>query len=94
VRRAEGGSALDGAAAAPLFSARESEIVALIALGFEDKQIAAILGISRRTVRTHLERLFDDLQIHSRAAAVALWMTDHRPLAVGNTSDLRRSTTE
>lgn len=93
MRRAEGGAALDGAAAAPLFSARESEIVALIALGFEDKQIAAMLGISRRTVRTHLERLFDDLQIHSRAAAVALWMTDHRP-AVGNTSDLRRSTTE
>jgi len=79
VRRAEGGAALDGAAAAPLFSARESEIVALIALGFEDKQIAAKLGISPRTVRTHLERLFDDLQIHSRAAAVALWMTDRVP---------------
>ena len=85
---------LDGAAVAPLFSARESEIVALIALGFEDKQIAAMLGISRRTVRTHLERLYLDLQIHSRAAAVALWMTDHRPLGVGNTSDLPRSTTE
>lgn len=68
----------NGSAAAPLFSARESEIVELIALGLEDKQIAARLGISPRTVRTHLERLFDDLQIHSRAAAVALWMTDHR----------------
>lgn len=68
-----------GAAAAPLFSARESEIVELIALGFEDKQIAAMLGISQRTVRTHLERLFDDLQIHSRAAAVAFWLTSHRP---------------
>lgn len=79
VRRAEGGSASDVAAAVPPhFSARESEIVGLIALGLEDKQIAARLGISRRTVRTHLERLFDDLQVHSRAAAVALWMTDHR----------------
>ncbi|MDQ2913014.1 MAG: LuxR C-terminal-related transcriptional regulator [Chloroflexota bacterium] len=80
MRQAEGGGAAsDGATATPLFSARESEIVGLIALGFEDKQIAAMLGISQRTVRTHLERLFDDLQIHSRAAAVALWMTRHRP---------------
>jgi DNA-binding NarL/FixJ family response regulator len=77
MRQAEDRSASGGAAAAPLFSARESEIVELIALGFENKQIAARLGISQRTVRTHLERLFEDLQIHSRAAAVALWMTDH-----------------
>jgi len=75
----ERGSASNRPAAAPLFSTRESEIVELIALGLEDKQIAARLGISRRTVRTHLERLFDDLQIHSRAAAVALWLTSHRP---------------
>ncbi|HEV8656618.1 MAG TPA: LuxR C-terminal-related transcriptional regulator [Candidatus Limnocylindria bacterium] len=74
MRQAEGRSASDEGSAAPLFSARESEIVELIALGFGDKQIAARLGISQRTVRTHLERLFDDLQIRSRAAAVALWM--------------------
>jgi DNA-binding NarL/FixJ family response regulator len=78
MRQGGGGSRPDGAAAAPLFSTRESEIVELIALGFENKQIAAQLGISQRTVRTHLERLYHDLQVHSRAAAVALWMNDHR----------------
>jgi DNA-binding CsgD family transcriptional regulator len=78
MRQAEDRSVANGSAAGPLFSAREAEIVELIALGLGDKQIAARLGISRRTVRTHLERLFDDLKIHSRAAAVALWMTDHR----------------
>jgi DNA-binding CsgD family transcriptional regulator len=56
------------------FSPRESEIVRLIALGLEDKEIANTLGISRRTVRTHLERLFEDLDVHSRAAAVYLWL--------------------
>ncbi len=56
------------------FSPRESEIVRLIALGLEDKEIANRLGISRRTVRTHLERLFEDLDVHSRAAAVYLWL--------------------
>jgi two-component system nitrate/nitrite response regulator NarP len=78
MREREGGWTPEGASAASLFSARESEIVELIALGFGDKQIAARLGISRRTVRTHLERLFDDLQIHSRAAAVAVWLAGHR----------------
>jgi len=57
------------------FSGREAQIVELIALGCEDKEIASRLGISRRTVRTHLERLFSDLGVHSRAAAVAIWMS-------------------
>ena len=73
------GGVRGGATANGLFAAREAEIVELIALGFEDKQIAVQLGISRRTVRTHLERLFSDLEVHSRAAAVALWMTGGRP---------------
>jgi DNA-binding NarL/FixJ family response regulator len=72
------GGGLRGGTADRLFSTREAEIVELIALGFEDKEIAFRLGISRRTVRTHLERLFSDLEIHSRAAAVALWMTAGR----------------
>jgi len=60
------------------FSVREAQIVELIALGCEDKEIATRLGISRRTVRTHLERLFGDLGVHSRAAAVAIWMSTQR----------------
>jgi len=61
--------------AAYSFSRREAQIVELIALGCEDKEIAARLHISRRTVRTHLERLFGDLGVHSRAAAVAIWVS-------------------
>ena len=72
-------SAVDATRWASLGRPRDLAPKQIIALGFEDKQIAVHLGISRRTVRTHLERLFSDLEVHSRAAAVALWMTAGRP---------------
>jgi DNA-binding NarL/FixJ family response regulator len=50
---------------------REREILALLADGLANKQIAARLGISKNTVKTHLELLFDKLDVSSRAEAVA-----------------------
>ena len=50
---------------------REREILALLADGLGNKQIAARLGISTNTVKTHLELLFDKLEVSSRAEAVA-----------------------
>ncbi len=50
---------------------REREILALLADGLANKQIAARLGISANTVKTHLELLFDKLHVSSRAEAVA-----------------------
>jgi DNA-binding NarL/FixJ family response regulator len=55
---------------APL-SNREREILALLADGLINKQIAARLGISANTVKTHLELLFDKLGVATRAEAVA-----------------------
>jgi two-component system nitrate/nitrite response regulator NarL len=55
---------------APL-SNREREILALLADGLINKQIAARLGISTNTVKTHLELLFDKLGVTTRAEAVA-----------------------
>jgi DNA-binding NarL/FixJ family response regulator len=60
------------------FTARQQEIMALIASGLSDKQIAACLGLSPRTVRTHLERLFRNHALHSRTAAVAKWLQQSR----------------
>jgi DNA-binding NarL/FixJ family response regulator len=37
-----------------------------------NKQIAARLGISTSTVKTHLEELFERLDVASRAEAVAV----------------------
>jgi DNA-binding NarL/FixJ family response regulator len=60
-------------AAAPLepLSAREAQILALLAEGLVNKQIAARLGISRHTVKTHLAALFHKLGVSTRAEAVA-----------------------
>ncbi|HYV96475.1 MAG TPA: response regulator transcription factor [Gemmatimonadaceae bacterium] len=51
---------------------REREILSLLADGLGNKQIAARLGISPNTVKTHLEVLFDKLAVTSRAEAVAM----------------------
>jgi DNA-binding CsgD family transcriptional regulator len=53
-------------------SAREREILALLADGLGNKQIAARLGISTNTVKTHLELLFEKFNVSSRAEAVTM----------------------
>jgi two-component system, NarL family, response regulator YdfI len=64
-------AALDhDAASAPVLTRREREILALLADGFGNKQIAARLGISTNTVKTHLELLFDKLDVSTRTEAV------------------------
>lgn len=55
-------------------SPREEEILSLIADGFTDKEIAARLGMRRRTVRTHLERLYARHGLHNRAGALTVWL--------------------
>ena len=59
------------AAVGAVLSNREREILALLADGLVNKQIAARLGISTNTVKTHLELLFDKLGVATRAEAVA-----------------------
>jgi DNA-binding NarL/FixJ family response regulator len=58
------------AASAPVLTQRERQILALLADGFGNKQIAARLGISTNTVKTHLELLFDKLDVSTRTEAV------------------------
>ena len=48
-------------------SARERELVTLVAQGRTDAQIAAQLYISVRTVRTHLDRIRDKTGCRRRA---------------------------
>lgn len=51
---------------------REREVLELLADGLGNKQIAAQLGISTNTVKTHLEMLFEKLGVSSRAEAVGV----------------------
>ena len=52
-------------------SDRESEIIALVAKGRSNREIAATLFVSEATVKTHLAHAFDKLGVNDRAAAVA-----------------------
>jgi two-component system nitrate/nitrite response regulator NarL len=55
----------------PALSAREREVLALIAEGKSAPEIAARLVLSTATVRTHLQHLYGKLGVSERAAAVA-----------------------
>ena len=54
-----------------LLSARESEILGLLAGGASAPDIAARLHVSTATVKTHLHNLYEKLDVSDRAAAVA-----------------------
>jgi DNA-binding CsgD family transcriptional regulator len=51
---------------------REAEVVRLVALGRSNRDSAAALGISERTIGKHLERAFKKLGVSNRSAAAAL----------------------
>jgi len=52
-------------------SARELEVLRLVAQGRTSREIASSLTISQHTVRRHLENTFAKLGVNSRAAAIA-----------------------
>ena len=52
-------------------AAREREVLALVAKGTSNREIARELFISEATVKTHLSHLFTKLGVNDRAAAVA-----------------------
>jgi DNA-binding NarL/FixJ family response regulator len=52
-------------------SAREGEIILLIARGYKDTEIAASLGIATRTVHQHVSNALNKLGCHTRSEAVA-----------------------
>jgi DNA-binding NarL/FixJ family response regulator len=57
-------------------SAREREVLALVADGLPNKQIARKLDISEKTVKAHLTRIFQEIGVTDRTQA-ALWAREH-----------------
>ncbi|MCX4995655.1 response regulator transcription factor [Streptomyces longwoodensis] len=64
---------LVGQLGSPL-SAREAEIMDLIATGLNNHQIAAACFISEKTVKNHINRIFAKLHCTTRAEATAKWL--------------------
>ena len=54
-----------------ILSAREREVLLMMADGSSNRAIAAELGLSPKTVNRHVENIFGKLAVSSRAAAVA-----------------------
>lgn len=62
---------LRGTSDRPPLSAREQEVLRLVADGLSAPQIADTLVLSPATVRSHLQSLYEKLGVSDRAAAVA-----------------------
>ena len=54
-----------------MLSARESEVLRLVAEGLSNKEIAARLVLSEHTVHRHVANILVKLRLSSRAAAAA-----------------------
>jgi DNA-binding NarL/FixJ family response regulator len=65
-----------GGRPADALSRREKEVLRLVAQGLANKQIGRALGISERTVKAHLGRVFRQIGVVDRTSA-ALWARDH-----------------
>lgn len=53
-------------------SPRETEVLAFMALGLSNDQLAERLFVSQATIKTHVRRIFDKLLVKNRAEAVAI----------------------
>ncbi|MEV5313915.1 response regulator transcription factor [Streptomyces sp. NPDC052610] len=70
-------------------SAREVEIMDLIASGMTNQQIAATCFIAEKTVKNHINRIFAKLHSTSRAEAVAKWLGTASGLPSRGVGELR-----
>jgi DNA-binding CsgD family transcriptional regulator len=72
-------TATTGDYAAPGLTPREREVLALVAEGKSNAEIAAELWIATGTVRVHLEHIYTKLDVKSRTAALARVRERSRP---------------
>jgi DNA-binding NarL/FixJ family response regulator len=68
----EGMPTASASGAMALLSARERDVIGLIAEGLDNHQIAARLFLSEKTVRNHINSIFSKLNVQTRAQAIVL----------------------
>jgi pimeloyl-ACP methyl ester carboxylesterase/DNA-binding CsgD family transcriptional regulator len=56
----------------PQLTARERDVLELIAQGLDNAQIAARLALSEKTVRNNITHIFDKIQVENRSQAIVL----------------------
>lgn len=62
-----------------LLSEREKQVLGFLSQGHPEKQIAERLKISQHTVHTYIRRIYEKLQVHSHAQAVAKYSENAAP---------------
>lgn len=55
-------------------SAREMEVMELVAQGYPNGAIAAKLFVADKTIKNHVNHIYAKLGVTTRAAAIALWL--------------------
>jgi DNA-binding NarL/FixJ family response regulator len=59
--------------AAPELSAREWDVLALVAQGLTNPQIAEALSVSENTIKFHLQNIFQKLAVNNRTEAAGYY---------------------
>jgi DNA-binding CsgD family transcriptional regulator len=54
---------------------RQLEILEQVASGATDAAVGAVLGVTATTVKKHLERIYEQLNVHTRTAATAVFLS-------------------
>ncbi len=67
-------------------SRREKQIVALLADGYRNKEIASLLAVSENTVRAHLVTLYKKIRVTSRLGAALYYFEHARQNGAGPTA--------
>ncbi len=57
---------------ASLLTPRERQVISLLAAGASTREMAERLGVSKATIRNHVQSILGKLGVHSRLEAVAL----------------------
>lgn len=60
-------------------SQRETEVLDHLAKGYVNKEIADKLSLSVETIRSYLKNIYEKMHVHSRAEAVAKYVTSREP---------------
>jgi DNA-binding CsgD family transcriptional regulator len=67
LRAGQGGNPLD------ILAARERRVLAEVAKGKTDKEVAVALNLTAKTARNYLDRIFMKLNIHTRTEAALFY---------------------
>lgn len=72
-RRGAGNSPDGGANPLEILTQQERRVLAEVAKGKTDKEVAVALGLTTKTARNYLDRIFTKLKVHTRTEAALLY---------------------